>query len=248
MIVSFLTCVILISDAKMSDSDSTSQAVVIYDEKQFSHPFAEFKKSFKTFSFSSGPSGHFFEVKIKQDWDAVGVAGVVWESAEILSIYFSKYPGLVRNKRVLELGAGTGLCSIVCKHLGAEQVIATDRKSVIHALKENVELNFSDVNSSDSVVVNILDWTEIDTKWEMTFSPDIILGADLVYIDELFDDLLKTLLKVTSKQTVVYFCSKIRYDRDLKFYELLRINGFEFEVLLSVPDKSINIYKIHLKS
>ena len=76
--------------------------------------------SFHLYDFSSNdsqPQTEELVVKIKQDWGHTGVAGVVWESAEVLSNYLIAHPEIVRNKNVLELGAGTGLCSIVASHL-----------------------------------------------------------------------------------------------------------------------------------
>ena len=228
---------------------SHNQAVVLYDENQFSHPFTEFQKRSKKFEFKTmlDRNEKRFEAEINQDWDRTGVAGVVWESAEILSNYFASNPKLIRGKTILELGAGTGLVSMVCKFLEAKEVIATDRESVLHALQSNVELNCPESSKcSDFVDVAVLDWVE-PTLFDGNIEPDVIVGADLVYIEDLFPALIATLQVFASIETHIYFCSKMRYDRDYKFYELLRTHGFAVEILVAVSEKSVNIYHVKLK-
>lgn len=62
-----------------------------------------------------------------------------WEAALHLGTYLSSTPeggALVRGKRVIELGAGTGFLSLLCaRHLGALSVVATDREP---ALLDNI--------------------------------------------------------------------------------------------------------------
>ena len=86
-----------------------------------------------------------------------------WEAALHLVAYLASEDGVddntdrnsrlvgnrVRGKHVLELGAGTGLVSIVCaRYLGAQLVLATDGdEGVVEALKTNLSLNGLDVDS-----------------------------------------------------------------------------------------------------
>lgn len=75
---------------------------------------------------------------------------------------------------VLELGAGTGLVSIVAARLGASTVLATDGDSgVCEALLGNVGLN----GVSDVVTVRQRLWgSEVETGRKF----DLVLGADVV--------------------------------------------------------------------
>lgn len=121
-----------------------------------------------------------------------------WEAALHLGTFLSTTdPGrsLIANKRVLELGAGTGFLSFLCaKHLGAENVTVTDREP---ALIEQI---------SDCIGKNGLDSKKIQAGiWEwgmpLQISPfseeggegarkrfDIAIGADLVCFPLLKDD------------------------------------------------------------
>jgi predicted nicotinamide N-methyase len=121
-----------------------------------------------------------------------GTTGLrTWEAALLLGSYLATDDGrnLIKGKRVFELGAGTGVISILCaKHLGAVGVVATDGdEAVVDAVKTNLFLNQLDVDSLEGCQVRTaaLKWGwPVDTT---TFSedygmemPNVLLGADVV--------------------------------------------------------------------
>ena len=85
-----------------------------------------------------------------------------WEAALHLSAYLAcadelednkngnraHIGSIIRGRHVLELGAGTGLVSIVCaRYLGARMVLATDGdEGIVEVLKSNMFLNGLDVD------------------------------------------------------------------------------------------------------
>ncbi|KAL5334835.1 putative methyltransferase-domain-containing protein [Aspergillus crustosus] len=128
-----------------------------------------------------------------------------WEAALHLGTFLSTTEAgksYVANKRVLELGAGTGFLSFLCaKHLGATSVVVTDREP---ALIEQID---------DCIGKNDLDRKQIRAgiwEWGMplqipSLSPDgvddtddkcaefdIALGADLIYDVDLVPLLVST--------------------------------------------------------
>jgi len=50
----------------------------------------------------------------------------LWNAGRLISTYLEKNPSLVKDKTVLELGAGAGLPSLVCTVLGARKVVVSD--------------------------------------------------------------------------------------------------------------------------
>ncbi|XP_031457122.1 protein N-lysine methyltransferase METTL21A isoform X2 [Phasianus colchicus] len=58
-------------------------------------------------------------VHIRQDWERRGVAAVVWDAAVVLSAYLEMGGIDLRDRSVIELGAGTGLLGIVATLLDA---------------------------------------------------------------------------------------------------------------------------------
>lgn len=99
--------------------------------------------------------------------------------------------------RVLELGAGTGLVSLILgKLLRAElspgitaTILATDfHPSVLANLRSNVTATFAEV-SSVTVEAHMLDWQEFASSSGPKNAPfdqsfDLILGADIIYETE----------------------------------------------------------------
>lgn len=122
-----------------------------------------------------------------------GTTGLrTWEAALLLGQFLASDQGraMIRDKRVLELGAGTGMLSILCaKHLDVSGIVSTDGdEAVVDAIKTNSFLNGLDVNEATSrTAVNTaaLRWgwpVKADTFVEdygMEL-PDVLLGADVV--------------------------------------------------------------------
>ena len=129
-------------------------------------------------------------VKLLENRSVISGAGTTglrtWEAALHLGSYLISSPeasSLVTGKRVIELGAGTGLLSFMCAGtLGAKQVISTDGdEGVVEALKENATYN----NLKAETTFRQLWWGRaLKGGWvEREFAPhacDLVLGADVV--------------------------------------------------------------------
>jgi predicted nicotinamide N-methyase len=110
-----------------------------------------------------------------------------WEAALHLGAYLLSGPGqeLVKDKSILELGAGTGFLAILCaKNLGAAHVTTTDGdEGVVEALKENLFLNGLD--DERKVLTSVLRWGQgVRGSWvqdDLEEHPyDTVIGADIV--------------------------------------------------------------------
>jgi len=92
----------------------------------------------------------------------------------------------------------------------------------------------------ERVDIRALDWSRDLDKYDVTY--DIILGADIVYIEEVFQDLLKTLIKLSNNNTVIILSCRIRYDRDTEFLNRLR-DHFEVDKLLYDDKYDVNLFR-----
>jgi len=97
---------------------------------------------------------------------------LLWESSVALSQRLAEEPSLVEGKRVLELGAGTGLPGLVARSLGAH-VWQTDQMEDA--------LDVAALNERENALAGIrrfrADWRD----WVEPRSFDVILGADILY-------------------------------------------------------------------
>lgn len=208
---------------------STSSALVVYNENNVL-PMHKGERKFKFVG---------RDIKITQDWTALGVAAVVWDAAEVLANFIEvSEPNIVKNKSVIELGAGTGLVGMVAALMGG-QVVITDRLEVINFLRSTVKQNLPEYIFQQTVV-EVLDWTTDREKHTETY--DVILGADIVYIEDSFEDLLKTLLKLSHRDTVIFLSCRIRYDRDTNFLQRLS-EFFVIEKILYNNCMDVNLFK-----
>ena len=71
-------------------------------------------------------------------------------------------------------------------------------------------------------------------------------GADVIYIEDSFPSLLKTLSDVANCTTKVILAQKIRYERDEKFLELLR-ETFTVQEVEYRQDTDVRIYSAFKK-
>jgi ribosomal protein L11 methylase PrmA len=107
---------------------------------------------------------------------------------------------LIEGKRVFELGAGTGMLSILCaKYLGVSGIVATDGdEGIVDALKTNIFLNElnSEGSSHPTIRTAALKWgrpmdaSSFAEDYGMEI-PDVLLGADVVsYFHKRYEEIL----------------------------------------------------------
>lgn len=99
------------------------------------------------------------------------IFGVIWPSGYELAHYISKIN--VANKRILEVGCGIGLASLLLNHIHAD-ISATDvHPNTLEFLYINTLLN------NDRIIpFERLDWKDTSRKLGKF---DLIIGSDLLY-------------------------------------------------------------------
>jgi hypothetical protein len=170
----------------------------------------------------------------------------VWDAGLILVEALSKNPSLVRGKRVIELGAGTGLVSTCAGALGASHVKVTDMEEHVPVLLDTISLNTH--FGLAHVRAEALQWgstcMEIET-W------DVVLGSDIVYEPKCWDALLGTIRALSSEQTSVIIAHRPRHDDDHIFWDGLRrdyvVEKMEFCSTLFALAVDVTIYVARLR-
>ncbi|NXT08346.1 MT21A methyltransferase, partial [Prunella fulvescens] len=193
-------------------------------------------------------------IRLQQDWRRLGVAAVVWDAAVVLCAYLEMEGIDLRDRSVIELGAGTGLLGIVVTLLGTKEpagvgalystccarVTITDRAAALEFLESNVQANLPPELRPRAVVKELTWGKDLDNFPPGAF--DLILGADIVYLEETFAELLQTLEHLCSERTVILLSCRIRYERDLKFLKMLR-ERFSVSEVHYDSSKDVHIYK-----
>jgi predicted nicotinamide N-methyase len=118
----------------------------------------------------------------------------LWPSAIGLSNFIDENPGLVQNKRVIELGCGIGMPGIVAALNGGE-VVMTDylQDALDFAAKnwnKNLTLNFKG---------QLVDWRDV-SKVE---NADVILASDVAYESRSFEPLKKAMNSILKPDGVL---------------------------------------------
>uniref|UniRef100_A0A8C5P7D9 Methyltransferase like 21E, pseudo n=1 Tax=Leptobrachium leishanense TaxID=445787 RepID=A0A8C5P7D9_9ANUR len=188
-------------------------------------------------------AGH--EIKIVESTDLYGAT--VWPSALVLC-YFLEIHGRqlsIEHKTIIEIGAGTGLVSIVASLIGA-QVTATDLTELVGNLQYNVHRNTKD-KCKHIPQVKVLNW---GTDLEETFPKsslhcDYILAADVVYNHPFLMELLVTFDHLCQERTTILWAMRFREENtDIENEFIANFQKlFNMEVVYDFPSLDIKLYK-----
>lgn len=130
--------------------------------------------------------------------DRLNFGMYLWPSAALLSRFLLCAPQTVAGKRVLELGAGTGLSGIVAAGLCSPACVTlTDTAGAVLAnLRKNVAANL-EAFGAVPVVATELSWDRaprvIATAAPGAWSFDVVLAADCLYAESHMGDFFATL-------------------------------------------------------
>jgi predicted nicotinamide N-methyase len=127
-----------------------------------------------------------FSVKQVQRGEIEGTYGTgatVWPASMVLLKYLEKHPLKVKDKSVVDLGAGTGVTSLAAAVLGARRVVCTDGiESVVKLAQENVQDACKQLDEGDHGldrrVLQVCDYWWGNGKLNERF--DVVLVSDCV--------------------------------------------------------------------
>jgi predicted nicotinamide N-methyase len=144
----------------------------------------------------------------------------LWASALAMSQYLVQSKMDWSGKKVLEIGAGLGLPSIVAGKLGATDVTISDYlpEAVVFAEKNWYKNNLHPANFIT------MDWRNPD----IAFAADILLAADIAYEQRMFE-FLPLAFKTLSKKGGTILLSEPNRGFAQIFMKKLQHQGFEIE-------------------
>nr|XP_046189902.1 protein-lysine N-methyltransferase EEF2KMT-like [Oncorhynchus gorbuscha]XP_046195690.1 protein-lysine N-methyltransferase EEF2KMT-like [Oncorhynchus gorbuscha] len=169
-----------------------------------------------------------------------GTTGLVtWEAALYLAEWALENTHAFTDRTVLELGSGVGLTGIaVCRSCSPSSYVFSDcHLSVLHRLRDNVQLNGLDNQNSPRVSVEHLDWEEVTEKQLREIGAATVIAADVVYDPDIIGCLVQLLSKIlrcsaNGSPPDVYISSTIRNpDTYNSFKHQLESSGIQHEVM-----------------
>ncbi|KAL6705140.1 hypothetical protein ACN47E_007245 [Coniothyrium glycines] len=211
------------------------------------------QKAFVTYSFpgpvSPDSAAHDRTVTLLEARSVISSSGTTglrtWEAALLLGSYLGSEDGqsFVAHKKIFELGAGTGMLSILCaKHLNVAGIVATDGdEAVVDAIKTNLFLNGLETEASNTCQVRTaalkwgypIDATTFAEDYGMEV-PDIVLGADVTYDKSVIPRLVSSLREFFELNGTlqVLISATIRNEQTFEtFLNTCKRNAFSFERL-----------------
>jgi methyltransferase-like protein 23 len=147
----------------------------------------------------------------------------------------------LEGKRVLELGAGTGLPGIVAATLGA-RVVQTDR--------QEVALYISKLNAERNGVASAIELREADwTAWTDRDAYDLIIGSDIIYADSMHPHLRRIFETNLAPGGTVLLSDPFRRD-SFAFLESLEAEGGwkvtfdKWTVGVKPPERPVGVFQL----
>ncbi|MFD1007575.1 MULTISPECIES: class I SAM-dependent methyltransferase [Oceanisphaera] len=119
--------------------------------------------------------------------------GVIWPSSQVLANHMLNYD--IAEKRILEVGCGIGLTSIVLNQRGAD-ITATD----YHPKVEDFLNTNTLLNNNKNITFKRVDWANEHSTLGLF---DVIIGSDLLYEDQHIDMLAGFIERHASPQCEV---------------------------------------------
>ncbi|XP_041035214.1 EEF1A lysine methyltransferase 3-like [Carcharodon carcharias] len=171
----------------------------------------------------------------------IGFGSIVWDAALALLQYFEEQKMSFVQKKVIELGSGTGILGILTVLLGGDVTI-TDKPEVLKQMEWNVAVNIPS-SCRSRIKVRALSWGYDHTSFPSDY--DYILCADIMYDSESFPLILKTLLHLSNENTIIYFASTMSIGHGLinSGYKFLS-QHFNSKLVYRNEAKDVRVYKM----
>ena len=167
----------------------------------------------ETFQLQFGPHTITLEGVKAENGQTLNSTGLtLWRASPLLCDYMWHHADTeIQGKRILELGAGLGLCGILASKLGAATVVLSDGDTdTLQEMRHNVHQNTTITSANDDagICCQQLVWGQRLNEFQENYGTfDVILASDVIYVDEILDplfDTIVTLMKQTGRFLLSY--------------------------------------------
>lgn len=117
-----------------------------------------------------------------------------WASGLALAQWILQHPELVAGKRVIDVGAGSGIVALAAKLAGARTVVACDLDpTALQACRANAELNQLELSYSNDLFAE-------SQPYDLLFAADVLYDAANLPLLNRFPDFAKRIIIADSRQ------------------------------------------------
>lgn len=156
----------------------------------------------------------------------------VWPSAKALAAFIIDHPGYIKNKKVLELGAGLGLPSLVAARWAA---------SVICSDHDPAAIEFAALSAQHHQLTNVntclLDWNDLPQGLQT----DVLLLSDINYDPVAFEWQQQFILSFLQKNITVLLSTPQRLMARPFLLPLMNHCHYNEELIIQQEEKKIII-------
>jgi predicted nicotinamide N-methyase len=175
---------------------------------------------------------------LSQECDRLPYGVMLWPASIALAHDLVTRADQLRGRRVLELGAGTGIPGVIAATLGA-RVLQVDRSQVaLHVCKLNIQRN-----RAKGVEVRDADWESFTSDEPF----DWIIGSDVLYVTSMHERLRAICDQYLAPGGTVLFSDPLR-PQGLPMLEAMEASGFgvslaKWSIEVEAGPRTIAVYE-----
>jgi predicted nicotinamide N-methyase len=173
----------------------TVKSVAVAQERFELELFADLDREF---------SAHFDELSDpEKDLPEPPLFGSLWPAAEGLATYLLQKNWPLRGQRVLEIGCGLGLPSLLCAKLGAQVETMDHHPGVASLLARNCQRN-----KLNTLTFHLASFQNTSARLG---TYDLIIGSDILYEPDLYPKLEDFILRHAAQKCQIIIADPGRY-------------------------------------
>mmetsp|Transcript_22505 Transcript_22505/g.29439 ORF Transcript_22505/g.29439 Transcript_22505/m.29439 type:complete len:246 (-) Transcript_22505:107-844(-) len=199
--------------------------------------FGDDHSKFKVMSISELPIEFLADLESRQE----EISGRrLWPGSLILAQYLNNFQQLVEGKTIMELGAGSGICSMLARRLGSSFVAVTDGdEECIDLMRKN--LNTNDFGDDTGIQCFHMRWG--DSKSLAAFKEkcsaaqkfDTIIAGDVLYKRDLLQPFFSTTKEFLDENGQLILCHLPRAGVEHALVkEFIESEGFFYETIQDI--------------
>jgi len=174
---------------------------------------------------------------------------ITWDGAIAMAKWLERHPSVCHHRRVLELGAGTGLVGLSTLTYGASHVYLTDLLYCLPIAQANVDKNIQMESIVPGCVeVRVLDWfDQKHAQWSQQEleNIEVLVAADVIWQRELvkpYSDTVVCLLK-RMNNGVAYVLYTSRYGEEFDAFVLATLQSSGLSIEAQAHDEMDSVYR-----